>query len=79
MWILNKSLIYLYKWFILLIFAFENILGVETRYIVYLHKNKLNGKVYVGITHYINNPNKRWANGKGYKNNSILNKAILIA
>lgn len=50
---------------------------METRYIVYLHKNKFNNKVYVGITHYINNPNKRWVNGKGYKNNPILNKAIL--
>ena len=34
-------------------------------FIVYMHKNKINGKVYVGQTG--QDPNKRWENGNGYK------------
>ena len=45
---------------------------METIYIGYLHKNKFNNKVYVGITHYINNPNRRWINGKGYRKKTVL-------
>ena len=48
----------------------------EAKYIVYIHKNKLNGKVYVGITHYAN-PEKRWRQGNGYKNNPHFTSAIL--
>lgn len=40
----------------------------ERKYIVYIHKNKINGKVYVGITHYTN-PEKRW--GHGYHDNNF--------
>ena len=34
-------------------------------YTVYLHRNKINGKVYIGITGI--EAQKRWANGRGYK------------
>lgn len=39
---------------------------METKnYTVYMHKNKLNGKIYIGITG--REPYKRWMNGRGYK------------
>lgn len=38
----------------------------ERKWVLYLHKNKINGKEYVGITSQI--PEKRWgSNGTGYK------------
>lgn len=43
-------------------------------YIVYKHTNKLNDKKYIGIT--MQEPNKRWLNGKGYQNNDYFNKSI---
>lgn len=39
---------------------------MEKRYIVYIHHNLINHKVYVGIT-CRKDPNARWQNGKGYK------------
>lgn len=37
----------------------------DKAYLVYIHKNKINNKVYVGITS--QTPKDRWRNGKGYK------------
>ena len=34
--------------------------------LIYLHRNLINNKVYIGKTKNIDNPNIRWANGKGY-------------
>lgn len=41
---------------------------------VYMHTNKINNKVYVGITK--QKPERRWQNGYGYKNNQYFSKAI---
>lgn len=38
-------------------------------YIVYKHTNKLNKKIYIGITKHGDNPNLRWKNGMGYEAN----------
>lgn len=39
---------------------------MKNNYCVYMHKNKINNKVYIGLT---NDTKNRWrANGKGYKN-----------
>ena len=37
-------------------------------YLIYCHVNKINGKRYIGLTSYVNNPNKRWRDGLGYLN-----------
>jgi group I intron endonuclease len=44
-------------------------------YTVYKHTNKINGKVYIGITSK-ENPNDRWHNGKGYYQNRYFDNAI---
>lgn len=43
-------------------------------YIIYIHRNKINGKVYIGQTS--QNVNQRWRNGKGYVNNTLFYRAI---
>ena len=47
---------------------------IERDYCVYIHKNKINGKKYVGQT--CQEPEKRWKNGKGYHNNIYFTRAI---
>lgn len=44
-------------------------------YTIYMHKNKINGKVYIGQT--CQNPAKRWDNGRGYETSSRFYNAIL--
>lgn len=46
----------------------------EKTWCVYKHTNKINGKVYIGITS--DNPESRWANGKKYKCNKHFTSAI---
>lgn len=43
-------------------------------YKVYKHENKINGKVYIGITSM--NVNKRWENGNGYSKQPLFWRAI---
>lgn len=43
-------------------------------YLVYKHVNKINGKIYIGITG--REPNARWRNGNGYKGQSYFYNAI---
>lgn len=49
---------------------------LKRAWIVYMHKNKINGKVYIGITCRSDNPNKRWCNGKHYESNKYFTAAI---
>lgn len=47
---------------------------MDNNWCVYKHTNKANGKVYIGITG--DEPEKRWANGKKYKQNEHFTSAI---
>lgn len=47
---------------------------MNNNYSVYMHKNKANGKVYIGITS--RKPEKRWLSGHGYKQNAHFENAI---
>ena len=45
-------------------------------FLVYMHVNKINGKIYIGITHHVN-PNRRWGySGQKYKNSIKFARAI---
>lgn len=44
-------------------------------YVVYAHINKVNGKMYIGITGQ-EDPNLRWLNGLGYSESPMFNNAI---
>lgn len=46
-----------------------------SKYIVYMHINKANGKRYIGITS--QSPQRRWRNGNGYYENEHFSRAIL--
>lgn len=46
------------------------------KYTVYIHKNKINGKQYIGLTSK-HNPTARWQNGNGYKLQPKFYNAIL--
>ena len=45
-----------------------------SKFVVYMHENRINGKKYIGITSDV--PEKRWANGKGYYRNKHFSDAI---
>lgn len=48
---------------------------MQKEYTIYLHKNKVNGKVYIGQT--CQKPEKRWDNGHGYETSPRFFNAIL--
>lgn len=51
---------------------------MEKQYCVYMHKNKINGKVYVGQTKYGYDPNIRYGDkGHGYRGNKSLYPDII--
>ena len=43
-------------------------------YTIYIHRNKINNKAYIGQT--CNDPKKRWENGNGYKKQPHFYNAI---
>lgn len=47
---------------------------MDKKYIVYMHKNKINNKVYIGIT--CQKTNYRWGAGSGYKKQPKFYNAI---
>ena len=48
----------------------------NNNYCVYIHRNIINNKVYIGITKYGDSPNERWRNGKGYAKQTYFDNAI---
>lgn len=52
----------------------DNLRENKKNYKVYIHKNKINNKVYIGITK--NSCFQRWNNGRGYKGCTAFENAI---
>lgn len=49
----------------------------EQEHIIYMHQNKINGKVYIGQTIYANNPEVRWKKqGQGYSKQPVFYQEI---
>lgn len=48
----------------------------ETKWCIYVHTNIANGKKYVGQTSFSDNPNRRWLDGNGYKQNKEFYNSI---
>lgn len=49
---------------------------IKDNYCVYIHRNIINNKAYIGITAYGDDPNRRWQNGKGYIQQRLFWNAI---
>lgn len=47
---------------------------MEKEYYIYMHKNKINGKIYIGQT--CQTPTRRWRKGEGYKGCTYFYNAI---
>ena len=47
---------------------------INKNWVVYAHKNKINKKIYIGITG--QKPERRWRNGQGYKTSTYFYNAI---
>jgi group I intron endonuclease len=48
-------------------------LSDEHKWCIYIHRNLINNKIYVGIS---KNPLQRWCNGKGYQHQAVFGRAI---
>lgn len=57
------------------VYILENKKGENNMYTIYMHRNKINNKVYIGQTQQL--PQKRWGtHGEGYKTSSKFYNAI---
>lgn len=50
---------------------------INDNYCVYIHRNTINNKAYIGISIHGDDPNRRWQNGKGYVKQPLFYNAIL--
>lgn len=49
-------------------------MAAEHKYVIYMHENVINGKVYIGQT--CQSLEKRWREGEGYASNNYFYRAI---